>query len=156
MLGNAADDVLDPRTNCSGYPRARNGIVVSGDCLKVASGPRRVDDVHAPRIFANAALTSASPATSPRSSSAIASSMACNSSAVAQYTPVPRPSMSRANWANSSWSSSGQDCTCSSSFCVFGVITVAATEPTYTVESWSERQDLNLRPPRPERGALPG
>jgi hypothetical protein len=25
-----------------------------------------------------------------------------------------------------------------------------------TRESWSERQDLNLRPPRPERGALPG
>jgi hypothetical protein len=23
-------------------------------------------------------------------------------------------------------------------------------------ESWSEWQDLNLRPPRPERGALPG
>src|SRR6202035_2514057 len=134
MLGYAADDALDPLTNCSGYPGARNGMVVSGDCLKVASGPRRIDDVHAPRNLANAALTSASLATSPRSSSAMASSMACNSSAVAQYTPARRASMSRAYSANSSWSSSGQDCTCSSSFCVFGVITVAATKPNYTVE----------------------
>ena len=26
----------------------------------------------------------------------------------------------------------------------------------YCEESWSEWQDLNLRPPRPERSALPG
>jgi hypothetical protein len=26
----------------------------------------------------------------------------------------------------------------------------------FSAKYWSERQDLNLRPPRPERGALPG
>ena len=26
----------------------------------------------------------------------------------------------------------------------------------FAFDGWSERKDLNLRPPRPERGALPG
>ena len=31
-----------------------------------------------------------------------------------------------------------------------------AAQATFFAKYWSEWQDLNLRPPRPERGALPG
>src|SRR5580700_801936 len=89
---------------------------------KVSGCARAVADLHrTPQRFQNDRIAS-SLIHSPRSSSARPSRMAVSSWSSTTYTPLRRAAISRANSASSSWSSCGQDSTCSSSFFVFGLI----------------------------------
>src|SRR5262249_6113103 len=89
---------------------------------KVCGRTSAIADLHkTPQRFQNGRSAS-SLTQSPRSSCAKPSRMAVSSSSSTTYTPLRRASISRTNSASSSWSSCGQDSTCSSSFLVFGLI----------------------------------
>lgn len=83
MVIEAVDDVLDTPSNRLGNAGISDCAVERADPLKVPDRAQRIDDCHALRNFANAAFTSASLATSPLSSCAMASSIARSSSSPA-------------------------------------------------------------------------
>jgi hypothetical protein len=81
---NAVNNIDQPTLDGFGYRGASAGCIIGRDPAKISERPPRIDELHAERNFAKAALISTSVATSPSSIEAIAASIICSSSRVAR------------------------------------------------------------------------
>src|SRR5258708_15534524 len=85
QTANAIDNIAQSAFDGCGDRRAGIGCIVGRDFVYVSECLTRIDEPHAQRNFAKAALISASVATSPPSTEALAASMTRNSSRVPTY-----------------------------------------------------------------------
>lgn len=107
---NAVNDVEESSCNGFCHSGTRAGRIVVCDVAEIGKGLSGIENLHLRRNFAKAAAISASVATSPPSTAAMAASMIFSSSWFAKYSPpLSSFSISLAIAINSFCASSGQD-----------------------------------------------